>query len=59
MGGSVEMGAVMLLGGKDAGVVSVALDIAQFRRLERRLARALPVGRVVVQRMREIDNFVL
>src|ERR1035437_3788980 len=56
MGGRVEMGSVMFLGGEDARVVSVALDVAQFPRLERRLLAAFPVGRMAVQVVGEIDD---
>ena len=53
---SVQVRTVVLLGGEDAGVISVALDVAEFRGLKRRLFRPFPIGRAVVQSMREVDN---
>ena len=50
MRGRVEMRTVMFLGAEVARVISIALEVAQFGRLKRRLLRAFPVGRAVVQR---------
>ena len=50
------MRTVVLLRGEDAGVVSVALDVAEFRGLKRRFPGSLPIGRAVVQSVREVDD---
>lgn len=50
------MRAVMLLRRKNARVVSVALDVPKFSRMKRRLGRSLPIGRVIVERVREIHS---
>ena len=54
--GASRCSTVMLLRREDARAVPVTLDVAEFAGLKWRLSRTLPVGRTIVEGMRNIDN---